>query len=80
MTNQQRLHALAQALAAANPDNAEALAQLLGPAARSAKVGGLGLGIAVRFGPGGGREVRGGDLGRYVAGEPSGSGYEGVKG
>ena len=81
MNDYQRLQALAQALAAANADVSELFAAELGRAARSAKVGGLGHGIAVRVNSlSGGLEVRGGLLDGYIRGEPPGDGWEEVKG
>ncbi len=64
MTNQQQIAALAAGMAAANPDAAEILAEQLGRAARSVKVGGMaGLGIAIRLNRETGQiEIRGGGL------------------
>lgn len=77
MSDYERLQALAQALAAANADVSELFARELGRAARAAKVGGLGHGIAVRVNSlTGGLEIRGGLLGGYVDGDAPGDGYE----
>ena len=62
------INRLALQMALANPDAAEALALSLGPAARSAKVGGANFGISLRVNTLTGLpELRGGDLRRgYV--------------
>ncbi len=62
------INRLALQMALANPDAGEALALALGPASRSAKVGGLDFGISLRVNTLTGLpELRGGDLRRgYV--------------
>lgn len=77
----ERLTDLARALANANADVSEMFARELGRAARSAKVGGLGHGIALRRNSLNGQmEVRGGLLVDYIDGKPAGDGYEEVSG
>ncbi len=82
MTNQQQIAALAAGMAAANPDAAEILAEQLGRAARSVKVGGMaGLGIAIRLNRETGQiEIRGGGLEAYIDGKAPGDGYGEIKG
>lgn len=81
MDNYQKLQDLARALANANADVSELFAQELGRAARSAKVGGMGHGIAVRHNSlTGALEVRGGFLVDYIEGRPPGDGYEEASG
>lgn len=74
------LDALARAMARRNPDAAEMFGDALGTAARAEKVDHIdGLGVVTRISLFAGTlEMRGGELDRYIDGEPPGDGYEEV--
>lgn len=75
------INRLALAMAMANPDASEALAMSLGPAARSAKVGGQMFGISLRVNQLTGEpELRGGDLRRGYVRPEEGAVYSEVIG
>jgi len=78
-TARQAMRGLADYIAFHNPDVAEEFGHEIVRSARTAKVSGLGFGIALRFHSAtGALEMRGGDLKGYIAGNAPGDGYEEV--